>query len=87
MEKSIPDESKAVFAITEDRGTVIIGLSSAAWDYMKNGMTHTFDLRSLGIDTRIILFGGKTRKDVQTMLATDDNTLDMTGVDFGFGGE
>lgn len=83
------NDEKVVFAITDDPKdkTVILGVSDAAWNFMKDGMTHTFDLRSLGVPFKIILFGGRTNAQIRNMLNTDKNTLDVTGIDFGFGGE
>lgn len=80
-------EEKVVFAIAEDRKTVILGVSEASWEHMKNGMTHTFDLTSLGVPFKIIMFGGKTRTDVLKPLNMNENTLDLSGLDFGFGGQ
>lgn len=77
---------KVVFAITEDKGTLILGIPQAGWEFMKDGMTHTFDLRSLGVPIRLILFGAKDRKTALKLLNTDKDTLDVTGLDFGFGG-
>lgn len=52
-------------AATED-GTplVALGVSKAAWEYMKDGKTHTFDLTRAGIPVQIVLFGGDTPESI-----------------------
>lgn len=78
-------EQRIVFAIGDDKETVILGIPEAAWEFMKNGMTHTFDLRSLGVPIRLILFGGKDWAACLAPLKIDKDTLDVRGLDFGFG--
>lgn len=80
------NEEKCVFGIAEDKQTVIIGVSPGAWEYMKDGMTHTFDLNKLGVPVKLILFGGKDQASIKALLTKDDG-LDLTGLDFGFGKE
>lgn len=83
----IKPEQKTVFAVTEDKGTVIIGVPAAAWEYMKDGMTHTYDLRRFGVPVRIVLFGGADRAACLAPLNVTKDTLDVSGLDVGFGGQ
>ena len=78
-------DQKCVFAITEDKQTVLLGIPIAAWEYMKDGKTHTFDLTSLGIPVKIILFGGLDQASIRAVLNPTPDCLDVTGLDFGFG--
>ena len=82
-------EQKVVFAIGDDKQTLILGVSEAAWQFMREGMTHTFDLRSFGVPVRIVMFGGPTREAIMKTLSPtiDEDTLDVSGLDMGFGGE
>lgn len=79
------DELKCIFGISEDKETVLIGIPAAGWEFMKDGRTHTFDLRSLGIPVRIALFGGKDRATLLASLKTTPETVNLTDIDFGFG--
>lgn len=57
-----PDE-KAVFGVSPTPGgaMVVIGIPAAAWEYMKDGKTHTFDLTKIGLPIKLMLFGAKDR--------------------------
>jgi hypothetical protein len=68
-EKAMTDkpttEERTVFALghparSGDPVTIVIGVSKAAWNYMKDGNTHTVDLRKGGINVQFMLFGGDT---------------------------
>jgi hypothetical protein len=60
-----------VFALSEDNKFVILGVPEAAWEYMKDGKTHTFDLNAVGVPVSLVMFGGKTRGHVlETLGAT-----------------
>jgi hypothetical protein len=37
--------------------TLIIGVPQAAWEYMKDGKTHTLDLTRIGIPIQLLLYG------------------------------
>lgn len=54
-----------VFAVgpgNNDETFIMLGVSKAAWDHMKEGMTHTFDLTEvIGQPIKIIVFGAKTQ--------------------------
>lgn len=56
-----PRNEKCLFAYTPADGsangvpTLLFLMSEQAWDYMKNGMCHEFDLTSLGISIQVII--------------------------------
>lgn len=53
-------EEKIVFAVgpsASGKPVLLFGIPKAAWDYMKDGKTHTFDLTSLGIPVQMIMYG------------------------------
>lgn len=82
----IAPEERCVFAITEDRETLILGIPEAGWHYMKDGKTHTIDLRRFGIPVRIMMYGGTNRAELLKHLNISPDTLDLSGLDVGFGG-
>lgn len=69
-------EQKMAFAVAPD-GTgdgiplILMGIPTGAWEYMKDGHTHTFDLTKAGIPAKFILFGGKDHDEVMKMMTTD----------------
>lgn len=82
-------EEKVLFAVSsreiDDGATfdVLLGVPLAAWEYMKDGHTHTFDLTKLGLPFRILLYGGPDHAAVRAVidvhnakqgLITDDQT-------------
>jgi hypothetical protein len=85
MQPSQPE--RVVFAIGEDRATrnqvVILGVPEAAWEYMKEGNTHTFDLTKLGLPIKIIMFGAKDREEAIAAIPVAPHTCDMRNQDFG----
>jgi hypothetical protein len=54
-------EEKMVFGISPGDGNgvplVLLGIPKGAWDYMKDGKTHTFDLTKAGLPIKIMLYG------------------------------
>jgi hypothetical protein len=60
MPKNI--EEKIVFALSpSDIGPILtLGIPKAAWEYMKDGKTHHFDLTSIGIPVKLLLFGAES---------------------------
>lgn len=79
-------ENKVVFAIGyEDDKTpvIILGISEKAWDYMKDGKTHSFDLTRVGIGAKLILFGGKTLEECMKSLPIGPGTIDISKKDMG----
>jgi len=85
---TVPGKEKIVFAISEERKgtipTVVMGMSRASWEYMKNGLCHTFDLTAAGVPVKIILFGGETQEDCLRLISPnlDQGTIDARTVDF-----
>jgi hypothetical protein len=53
-------EQSVVFGLSDSEGVpcVVLGVSTAAWEYMKGGMCHTFDFTSEGMPLKIIIFRG-----------------------------
>ncbi len=79
-------EEKLVWAVGDDHKTVIIGIPRAAYEFLANGMTQTVDLEPLtGIPIRFVVYGGKDRAEVLKPLNIDKDTLDVSGIDPGFG--
>jgi hypothetical protein len=57
-------EEKLVFAISpQGQGDgvplLIVGLPALAWEYMKDGKTHHFDLTKIGLPVKMIFFGAE----------------------------
>lgn len=64
-------QEKCMFGLAaQDDGSpvAIIGIPEAAWRYMADGKTHTFDLRSLGFPVQIMLFGARDHRHALDML-------------------
>lgn len=62
-----------------DPDTVILGITTEAWNYMKDGMTHTFDLRKVGIPVQMIIYGSE---DYPTAMAHIKQFIDKSGIPF-----
>jgi hypothetical protein len=81
-------EQKVVFAISygdDGVATVLLGIPVAAWEYMKNGDTHTFDLAKVGLPVQIMMFGGPDHDACLEMIKPflAPGHLDARNVDFG----
>lgn len=55
-------EEKMVFGVSpEGQGDgvplVLLGIPAGAWEYMREGKTHTFDLTKVGLPIKIMLYG------------------------------
>lgn len=55
-------EEKMVFGVSpEGQGDgvplVLLGIPAGAWEYMREGKTHTFDLTKIGLPIKIMLYG------------------------------
>ena len=48
--------------------TIVLGVSKAAWEFMQNGMTHTFDLRKVGVPVQIVMFGADSQDDCAALM-------------------
>jgi hypothetical protein len=85
-------DEKIAFAISpEGQGdgipALILGVPTGAWGYMADGKTHTFDLTSVGLPIKLVLFGGETHASVKRtlealVLSTGVPVLDETRRDF-----
>ena len=75
-------EEKVVFAVSP-RGEgfdVLLGVALAAWEYMKDGHTHTFDLTKLGLPIRILLYGGPDQRTVRAAIDEHNKSLGLSAV-------
>lgn len=54
-------ESMVFMVADEVDGTKVItlGVSKEAWEYMKDGKTHTFDFSNIGLPIKLIIFGAE----------------------------
>lgn len=55
-------EEKMVFGVSpEGQGDgvplVLLGIPAGAWEHMREGKTHTFDLTKIGLPIKIMLYG------------------------------
>lgn len=88
-------EQKVVFGISyEGQGdgipVVVLGIPAAAWEYMRDGKTHTFDLTKAGVAVKLILFGAETHEEAvkvfgQMNAAADAPYIDARNKDFSIG--
>lgn len=74
-------EQKIVFAMAppDARGTatVLLGIPKAAWEYMKDGKTHHFDLTRIGLPVQLMLYGAE---DHDAALKAIEGALAVRGV-------
>lgn len=89
-ESTTPIEQKIVFAAGagEAGPMILMGIPAGAWDYMKDGRVHHFDLGPVGIPVRLMLFGGASHDAcmalLQQALARSGSAyLDLRREDFG----
>jgi hypothetical protein len=54
-------EEKMVFGVSPGDGDgiplVLLDIPKGAWEHMKDGKTHTFDLTKIGMPIKIMLYG------------------------------
>jgi hypothetical protein len=68
------DEKRMVFAVAppnpphENSPMVLLGIPEGAWEYMKDGKTHTFDLTKVGIPIKIMLYGAKDQTEAMSFI-------------------
>jgi hypothetical protein len=79
-------EQKIVFGITpnpDERGTatLLIGIPAAAWEYMKDGKTHHFDLTSIGVPLQIMLYGAATHDEAMKHIEAHNRRLGVAMLD------
>jgi hypothetical protein len=82
-------EDKIAFAIAEGHDNdhipiVVLGVSPGAWEYMKTGMAHDFDLTHIGIPVKIVVFGAPSKEEVMRLLmqGRTADTVDASKYDF-----
>lgn len=89
---AVDKDKQTVFMVgfTPDATHMMIGVPQRAWEAMKNGETHAFDLRNIGIPFTLQLFGGEmTRAECTDMVialckAQGINISRMEDKDFSF---
>jgi hypothetical protein len=75
-------EHQVVFGLSADRRFVILGISEASWNFMKDGKTHNFNLEQLGFPVSIVMYGAATRAQAYDMIShLTDNKKDPQLVD------
>lgn len=86
-------EEKMVFAVSKagDEPMLLLGIPAPAWDHMKDGKTHHFDLTKVGIPLKLMVFGGNTRTEIQAIIEEHNRrqgvaTLYQPKKDFGIDG-
>ncbi len=65
--KQIKKEEQVIFTIGADHDgvpMVVLAVPEKAWEYMKDGKTHNFDLTKAGLNLRIMVFGGKDHESI-----------------------
>jgi len=84
-------EEKCVFGLAaqgDGSPVAIIGVPKQAWEYMRDGKTHTFDLRALGFPVQIMLFGAENHRHAIDLMgqgaeAAGTPVADLRDQDFG----
>lgn len=63
-------EDKMVFAVSKvgDEPLLLLGIPASAWEHMKDGKTHHFDLTKAGIPLKLMVFGGTSRAEIQGVI-------------------
>lgn len=72
MTKETPaPHERVMFAVAPDENNnpfVLLGIPQAAWEYMKDGKTHTFDFSSIGLNLKIVAFGAKDHDEIRGII-------------------
>jgi hypothetical protein len=77
-------EKKMVFAVSasgqngDGVPVLLLGIPAGAWEHMREGETHTFDLARIGFPVKMMLFGGPSHESV---LATVKEVMRGWGVE------
>jgi hypothetical protein len=76
-----PPEDKIVFALSpagdgDGAPMLLLGIPAGAWEHMKDGKTHTFDLTNIGIPLKLVLYGAANHTAAMQMIEAH---LDQTG--------
>lgn len=85
-------EDKVVFGLCPDgQGDgvplLLLGVPRGAWNYMRDGKTHTFDLTRVGLPVKLILFGATDHASAKAVIEAHNAglgapTLDLRRDDF-----
>jgi hypothetical protein len=75
-------EDKVVFGVCpggEGDGVplVLLGIPKGAWEYMKDGKTHNFDLTKAGIPVKLMLYGGDSHSHCMKMIEAHLSKQDL----------
>lgn len=86
-------EEKIVFGFSPPAdptkpATLIIGVPNGAWEYMKDGKTHTLDLTKIGIPIQLLLYGADSHDTAMNYIKQHNSRqaipyLDERQKDFG----
>jgi len=73
-------ERKIVFGVSpEGQGdgvpVVMLGITKGAWEWMKDGRTHSLDLTKIGLPVKIMLYGAKNHKEAISVIEQHNNNL------------
>ena len=79
-------EQKIVFGVSyEGQGdnipVILIGVPVGAWDYMKDGKTSHFDLTSVGVPIKLILFGAEDHTGAMKLIEEHNRRLRLPYLD------
>jgi hypothetical protein len=79
-------EDKIVFGVCpggEGDGVplVLLGIPKGAWEYMKDGKTHNFDLTKAGIPVKLMLYGGDSHSHCMKMIEAHLSKQDLPYLD------
>ena len=77
-------EQQCIFAVGEPENgvtTVCFLLPEGAWEYMKSGLGHEFDMTKVGLPVRVVIGRCKSHADGMSMLNTSTETVDLRGMD------
>lgn len=76
-------KAKPVFAYTETpTGPImIVGMTTASWEYCKDGKTLTFDLDSVGIPLKLVIFGAENHEKAIEVIQTHNAFQEKSMID------
>lgn len=75
-------EEQMVFAVSPGNGDgvplVLLGIPAGAWEYMKDGKTHSFDLTKVGLPIKLMLFGAADHAEAMKIITADMASAGVT---------
>jgi hypothetical protein len=78
---SAKPEEKVIFSLApaSDGGppVLLLLMTEASWNYMRNGMSHEFDLTKIGIPVRLTLTGTKSHASAMDMIHKISAAIDI----------